>query len=324
MMELLTAAVRAIGPGPWQGPLAELIADKGHQLIHIDGNARKRNTLMVQLPEVPPTDWKIENGRIMIGRAEDLSDTQRQIVFDTLMAFRPWRKGPFRIFGIDVDTEWCSDLKWERIASHLAPLQGRRILDVGSSCGYYLMRMAPAEPRLALGLEPYPPLFCQYALLQRWLKLPQVHCLPVKLEELPPMDGYFDTIFHMGVLYHQRSPHDALKQLAALLRPGGELVLETLVLDGNEDLALCPRDRYAKMRNVFFLPTVPCLEAWLAKAGFTNIRCVDRTWTTIEEQHPTSWINTESLPDFLDPGDSGKTVEGYQAPLRAALIARRR
>jgi tRNA (mo5U34)-methyltransferase len=279
---------------------------------------------MAQLPEVRPSGWGIESGRVVIGRRQDLSDEQRRTLFDILMAFCPWRKGPFEIFGIAVDSEWRSDLKWDRIAPHLAPLRGRRILDVGSSCGYYLMRMAAAEPRLALGLEPYPPLFCQYVLLQRWLQLPQVHCLPLKLEELPAMDGYFDTVFHMGVLYHQRSPHDALKQLAALLRPGGELVLETLVLDGDRDLALCPRERYAKMRNVFFLPTVPCLEAWLAKAGFTDVRCVDRTWTCAEEQRPTPWVNTESLPDFLDAGDSSKTVEGYQAPLRAALIARRR
>jgi tRNA (mo5U34)-methyltransferase len=324
MIALLSAAVAAIGPGPWNQALADLIADKGHQLTCVDGNARRLGALMEQLPKVLPSRRDIESGRIMIGAASDLTEKQRQALFDTLMAFRPWRKGPFNLFGIPVDTEWRSDLKWTRIVPHLAPLQGRRILDVGSSCGYYLMRMAAAAPQLALGLEPYPPFFCQYVLLQRWLQWPQVHCLPLKLEELPPMDGYFDTIFHMGVLYHQRSPHDALKQLAALLRPGGELVLETLVLDGEQDLALCPRDRYAKMRNVFFLPTVPCLEAWLVKAGFEDIRCVDRSWTTIAEQGPTPWVNTESLPDFLDADDPTRTVEGYQAPLRAAFIARRR
>lgn len=324
MIDLLRAAVHAIGPGPWQQDLAELVAGKEHYLTCIDGNVRRLTKLMEQVPDTGPCHMTVGDGRIVIGREEDLSEDERDGLCDILMGYRPWRKGPFRIFGIDVDTEWRSDLKWKRIAPHMAPLHDRRILDVGSSCGYYLMRMADAGPRLALGLEPYPPLFCQYVLLQRWLKLPQVHCLPLKLEEMPPMDGYFDTVFHMGVLYHQRSPHDALKQLASLLRPGGEVVLETLVLDGDEDLALCPRDRYAKMRNVFFLPTVPCLEAWLSKAGFTDIRCIDRTWTTAEEQRPTPWINTESLPDFLDPGDPGKTVEGYQAPLRAAIIATRR
>lgn len=324
MKALLNAAAQAIGPGPWQQPLAEQIAAKHHQLTCVDGNARRLAKLMEQLPATPLCPPTEENGRIVIGREAVLSEKQRQTLYDTLMAFRPWRKGPFSIFGIPVDSEWRSDLKWTRVAPHLAPLEGRRILDVGSSCGYYLLRMAASAPRLALGLEPYPPLFCQFVLLQQWLQLPQVHCLPLKLEELPPMDGYFDTVFHMGVLYHQRSPHDAMKQLAALLRPGGELVLETLILDGEEDLALCPRDRYAKMRNVFFLPTVSTLESWLAKAGFENIRCVDRTWTTVEEQRPTPWVNTESLPDFLNPADPARTVEGYQAPLRAVVMARRR
>lgn len=324
MKQLLNAAVAALGPGPWQEALTALVADKIHELTCVDGNARNRASLQARLPALQPSILDIESGRIVIGAAQDLSGDQRQLLYDTLMGFRPWRKGPFSIFGIPVDSEWRSDLKWARLAPHLGPLQGRRILDVGSSCGYYLLRMAAHEPQLALGLEPYPPLFCQFVLLQHWLHVPQVHCLPLKLEELPPMDGYFDTVFHMGVLYHQRSPHDGLKQLAALLRPGGELVLETLVLDGEQDLALCPRDRYAKMRNVFFLPTVPALESWLAKAGFEAIRCVDRTWTTVEEQHPTPWIISESLPDFLDPGDPGRTVEGYQAPLRAILMARRR
>lgn len=324
MQQELNAALQAIGPGPWQSALADLVAARLHELTCVDGNVRKRSALMAHLPEVAPSVRNIATERIVIGTADDLDATRRQELYETLMAFRPWRKGPFSIFGIPVDSEWRSELKWARVAPHLAPLHGRRILDVGSSCGYYLMRMAAFDPALALGLEPYPPLFCQYLLLQHWLRLPQVHCLPAKLEELPPMDGYFDTVFHMGVLYHQRSPHDALKTLAQLLRPGGELVLETLVLDGDRDLALCPRDRYAKMRNVFFLPTVAALESWLAKAGFEAIRCVDRSWTTEAEQRPTPWVNTESLPDFLDPNDPSRTVEGYQAPLRAVLLARRR
>ena len=34
-------------------------------------------------------------------------------------------------------------------------------------------------------------------------------------------------------------------------------------------------------------------------------------------------MTTESLADFLDPHDSGKTLEGYPAPLRAVLVARK-
>ncbi len=106
-----------------------------------------------------------------------------------------------------------------------------------------------------------------------------------------------------------------------VLRRGGQLVLETLVLEGNDDLALCPDKRYAKMNNVYFLPTVRCLKNWLRRTGFSDIRCVDVTPTTSSEQRKTEWIQTESLTDFLDPADSTRTIEGYPAPVRAILVA---
>ncbi len=257
----------------------------------------------------------LDGDTVRIGAEEDLDPQQREDLREILMEFRHWRKGPFNIFGVEVDSEWRSDLKWNRIKDQIAPLAGRRILDVGSSCGYYLLRMAASRPRVALGLEPYAPFYCQYLLLQRLIGEPNVHCWPLKLEEL---------VFHMGVLSHQRSPIDALKQLAGLLVRGGELVLETLIIEGEGEWAFCPPKRYAKMHNVFFLPTVACLQGWLERAGFENIRCIDQTWTSSEEQRRTEWIKSESLADFLDPDDSRKTAESHPAPLRAVLLANRR
>ncbi len=323
-MDRLLARVEELGLTSWRESLAVLIEEKRHFLTEIDGNARRLLRLLDQLPAAPPSVVDLAAGRIRIGAPQDLPPEQREQFRELLMAFRPWRKGPFDIYGIEVDSEWRSDLKWNRVKDVIAPLAGRRILDVGSSCGYYLFRMAPARPRLALGLEPYAPFYCQYLLLQRLVGQRDVHCLPVKLEELPGLDGCFDTLFHMGVLYHQRSPIDALRQLAGLLRTGGELVLETLVIDGEDETALSPGGRYAKMNNVFFLPTVRCLSGWLVRAGFHRVRCIDRTWTTSEEQRKTAWIKSESLADFLDPADPRRTVEGYPAPLRAVLLAEKR
>ena len=56
----------------------------------------------------------------------------------------------------------------------------------------------------------------------------------------------------MGVLYHRRSPIDHLLELKGCLQTGGELVLETLVIDGGLGEVLVPENRYAKMRNVWF------------------------------------------------------------------------
>ena len=104
---------------------------------------------------------------------------------------------------------------------------------------------------------------------------------------------------------------------------GGELVLETLVVEGDENTALVPEDRYAQMRNVWFLPSVPALERWLRRAGFVDVRCVDVSTTSVDEQRSTDWMRYQSLPDFLDPQDHGRTVEGLPAPMRAVLLARK-
>lgn len=323
-MDRLLQELDSLGWESWRPQLEALLAEKARFIQEVDGNARRLLPLLERLPRVASVEIDLAADTLRIGRAADLDDRQRAELRDILMEFRHWRKGPFNIFGIEVDSEWRSDLKWNRIKDQIAPLAGRRVLDVGSSCGYYLLRMAASRPRLALGLEPYAPFYCQYLLLQRLIGEPSVHCWPLKLEELPAMSGCFDSVFHMGVLSHQRAPIDALKQLAGLLRRGGELVLETLISEGEGEWAFCPPERYAKMHNVFFLPTIACLKGWLRRAGFDNIRCIDQTWTSTKEQRRTEWIKSESLADFLDPADPRKTVEGHQAPLRAVLLAERR
>ena len=125
----------------------------------------------------------------------------------------------------------------------------------------------------------------------------------------------------MGVLYHRKSPLDHISQLRAQLVNGGELVLETLVVDGDENTVLVPMDRYAKMKNVYFIPSVAALIHWLQKTGFKNVRCVDVAVTSLEEQRKTDWLENESLIDFLDPADHSKTIEGYPAPKRAVILA---
>jgi tRNA (mo5U34)-methyltransferase len=106
-----------------------------------------------------------------------------------------------------------------------------------------------------------------------------------------------------------------------LLAHDGQLVVETLVLVEKGDTVLNPPGRYAKMNNVYAIPTVTRLEKWLRKAGYRRIRCVDVTPTTLDEQRPTEWINSESLDAFLDPRHPGLTVEGHPAPVRAVLLA---
>ena len=286
-------------------------------------NARTQafDRLFDQLPTAKPSRIDLDQDWVTIGGPEDLTAVQTEHITEVLTGLKPWRKGPFNLFGIRIDSEWNSALKWRRIVPHIHPLQNRKVLDVGSSNGYYLFRMAEAKPRLLLGIEPYSVYYYQFLALQRYLDLPGIYSLPLKLEDLPAMNQWFDTIFCMGILYHRRSPLDTLSQMKGMLAKGGQLILETLIIPGQEDTALFPRDRYARMRNVFFLPTVNCLQNWLERCGFKRIQCVDITPTTINEQRKTPWIDSESLDACLDPRDDKRTVEGYPAPIRAVIVA---
>jgi tRNA (mo5U34)-methyltransferase len=290
----------------------------------IYGNDRKAHTYLAMiegLPAVDPSAIDLDRGRIRIGQSQDLDTDDQRAMREALKIMIPWRKGPFDVFGIQVDSEWVSSLKWDRVRPHLAPLKGRRILDIGSSCGYYMFRMCADKPALILGIEPYLTFYFQFQLLQRYIRAARVFTLPLRLESFPVINGFFDTVFCMGILYHQRDPLQRLKKIRSMLDRKGQLVLETLVLDADGDAVLQPPGRYAKMNNVFHIPTVAYLEKWLHAAGYSDIHCVDITPTTLAEQRATDWINSESLEDFLDPENRRLTIEGHPAPVRAVVLA---
>ncbi|MDR5868183.1 tRNA 5-methoxyuridine(34)/uridine 5-oxyacetic acid(34) synthase CmoB [Halomonas koreensis] len=256
----------------------------------------------------------------------DLDASRRRQGENLLRALAPWRKGPYRLGGVTIDTEWRSDWKWQRVAPHLAPLAGRRVLDVGGGNGYHAWRMAGAGAGFVLVIDPSPRFYWQFQAVRHFVGEADggaVHFLPVGIEDVPADLGFFDTVFSMGVLYHRPSPLEHLAQLRAALRPGGELVLETLVVEGDATTVLLPGERYAAMPNVYFLPSSAALGTWLERAGFANVRVVDEADTSLDEQRATDWMTFQSLADFLDPDDPTRTREGHPAPRRAVLIAER-
>jgi tRNA (mo5U34)-methyltransferase len=241
---------------------------------------------------------------------------------ELLLRLCPWRKGPFALGETDIDAEWRSDLKWARVKDAIGPLEGHSVLDVGCGNGYYALRMREAGAGSVVGIDPTLLYVVQFLAVARFLDADKVHVLPLRLCELPAGPRAFDTVFSMGVLYHQRSPLDHLRQLRQQLLPGGQLVLETLYLPGEEACARTPPGRYARMRNVWLLPTVPELETWLRRTGFTGVTVADRSVTTTDEQRSTPWMNFDSLREALDPEDPERTVEGWPAPRRVVVIAK--
>ncbi len=278
----LYADLARIGLSSWQEPLAPLIRDRLSDRAHGDLG-----------------QWR----EIVAALGHDPAATR-----SLLMGLSPWRKGPFDFGDFEIDAEWRSDLKWARFEDDISPLDGRRVLDVGCGNGYYAMRMRDAGASMVIGIDPTILFVCQFAAIKKLLGVTSAHVLPLRLEDLPAGPAVFDTTFSMGVLSHRKDPAAHLDALRQTLRPGGELVLETLIYPVPEDLEFQPEGRYANMRNIWRLPSQAALDRWLAGSGFTGARVVDVTMTTVEEQRATEWMTFHSLSDALDPNDPAKTI----------------
>ena len=303
----------------WAALLPEQISNGLNESRY--GDLPRWKEALAALPSLTPSGICLDSSRV--GATGDISDLQRSTLEQALTGLHPWRKGPFELFGVHIDTEWRSDWKWDRLKDAIAPLTGRTVLDIGCGSGYHCWRMRGAGAELVAGIDPTPLFIVQYFALQFYLQDFAVAVLPMGIEHLPEKLAAFDTVFSMGILYHRRSPFDHLLQLRDALRPGGELVLETLVVDGELGHTLVPEGRYSKMGNVWFIPSTATLESWLRKAGFRDIQLVDVSTTTTDEQRSTDWMQFHSLADFLHPDDPSLTVEGYPAPKRAVLIAQK-
>ena len=307
----------------WANSLPGDITAKLSELKH--GDLKRWLDLLQDLPEVENLVFDCTQNVITLSGTVLEKASHDQFV-DILKGLKPWRKGPYNLFNIELDTEWRSDLKWQRIEPHLN-LENKTVLDVGCANGYFGWRALGAGAKSVLGIDPGWLFITQFLLLNHYaqpLKMSGKHTLlPYRLEDLPGNLAYFDCVFSMGVLYHRRSVFDHLFELKGCLKPGGELVLETLVIPEEYGEVLVPLDRYARMRNVWFLPNTPILCDWLARAGFTDIRPIDESITTLKEQRKTEWLDSQSLESCLDPQNPKLTIEGYPAPRRAIILARR-
>jgi tRNA (mo5U34)-methyltransferase len=238
------------------------------------------------------------------------------------MELHPWRKGPLRLAGLKIETEWRSDWKWDRIAPHI-DLRAQRVLDIGSGNGYFGLRMLGAGAKFVVGIDPTILFVMQWLACRHFSGEIPNYVLPLAVEELPDIPVGLDTVFSMGVLYHRKDPAHHLKRIQSMLKNGGTMVLETLVLPkSRKEALLVPGSRYARMRNVWAIPGTKRLLSWVREAGFRTAQVVDLTPTTTLEQKTTDWMRFESLEQALDPLDRSVTVEGLPAPVRAMVIAR--
>jgi len=294
---------------------------KIEEATEINADILKWQRAIKNFPQIIPSKIDFSKDTIKIGSENDCSNEKRAQLKKSLLELRPWRKGPYNLFGNFIDTEWRSDWKWNRLKNHITPLKNKNILDVGCGNGYHCWRILGEGARNVIGIDPFMLSLYQFKAINHYIKNNSLCLLPLRMEDFPQNTKYFNTVFSMGVFYHRRSQVDHLFELRDALQSKGELVLETLIIDGNRGEVLVPEGRYAQMRNIWFIPSILTLESWLKKCGFIDIRVVDITPTTIEEQRTTEWMTFESLKNFLSPADLTKTIEGYPAPKRAIFIS---
>ena len=274
---------------------------------------------ILALPSPSSVEIKLGNSVEII--TSGLTDEDEKNIYNSAKLMHPWRKGPFQLSKTFIDSEWRSNLKYDLLRPHFN-LKDKIVGDIGCNNGYYLFRMMEDNPKRLVGFDPSAIPFCQFKFLNHFIQSDIVFEL-LGVEHVEFYEHKFDTLFCLGVLYHRADPIGMLKSLYKGLNQDGELILDTFMIDGEEDICLTPRDRYSKMNNIYFIPTVSALKNWCYRAGFEEIEVLAMVKTEHEEQRKTEWIQTQSLNDFLDKNDQNKTVEGYPAPKRVYIKAKK-
>ena len=280
-------------------------------------NIRPYQEAIKVLPEYKNVEVSL--GDVVEIQIDNLSDAEAAQIRETALLMKPWRKGPFRINELFIDSEWQSQIKYNLLEPHFN-LEDKIVGDIGCNNGYYLFRMLSQKPKKLIGFDPSAIYYSQFMFLDHFIKSGIVYEL-LGVEHVEFYEHKFDTLFCLGVLYHRSDPVAMLKSLFKGLNKGGELILDTFMIDGEEEMCLTPRDRYSKIPNIYFVPTVNALKNWCLRAGFESVEVLEIMKTDLNEQRKTEWIDTQSLEDFLDPDDPEKTVEGYPAPKRVYIKA---
>lgn len=318
--EKLFSILNSLDQAHWSKKLREILQKT--QKIKKHGHIKIWKNAINGLPIKEKSNVTLNKSVISVKNIE-LNDTEKEITKNILKKLRPWRKGPFSVDDIFIDSEWKSNMKWDRVKSMVSPLDDKTVLDVGCGNGYYSFRMIGEGAKLVIGIDPSDLFMMQFRAITHFINPIQVYLLRLRLQDLPNNKSLFDTIFSMGILYHQKSHHRHLSKCSSLLKPGGELVLETIIFPGMNNFINSGNQRYSQMRNVWYLPNLNELMTWLKMAGFTEIKLGSINRTSIDEQRSTEWMTTQSLIDGLDPKNHDLTIEGYPAPHRIVIVCKK-
>ena len=264
----------------------------------------------------------IEGDRVRFGSAEDLNEEEAERVGESLKAFLPWKKGPYEIFGHAIDSEWRSDIKWQRILPYLGEVKDTVVADIGCHNGYYMYHLRALGAKNVIGFEPMPINYFNHQLMQNIYPTPEISLELFGVEHVDLFPESFDLILCMGILYHHTDPIGLLRKMRIALKPKGRIMIDCQGISGDDCISLTPTNRYAGATGVWFLPTMSCLQNWIRRAGFSQQIPFYSAPLDSHEQRATPWANVKSLKDFLNPEDKTHTIEGHPAPWRHYIMVK--
>lgn len=278
---------------------------------------------LAKLRFFPSKHLHFASSAITIGTPSELNAEEQKNLQEFLHLFKPWKKGPFNIFGNYIDAEWRSDWKWDRILAHCSKLEGKTIADIGCHNGYYMYRMAHYKPNLVVGFEPVVKHLLCFEFMQKYVQAPNLVMEPLGVEHIDLFPNFFDLMFCLGILYHHTDPVGLLRKMHSSLKPGGQIIIDCQGIETEDSVAFVPSGSYAGSKGMWFLPSLSCLLNWIKRSGFKNPVCFYRAPLSVEEQRRTTWAPIKSLADFLSPTDQTKTIEGHPRPWRFYVKAKR-
>jgi tRNA (mo5U34)-methyltransferase len=303
-------------PNADQKKIQDLLQEKAHWLAQGKKGVERFRLPYESVKHIRAEQYDFSGDAVKLGSPDELSGQDREKVYKAMRDFMPWRKGPFEVFGIEIDAEWRSERKWNRALPELPDLRGKVVADIGCNNGYYMFRMAPYAPKLVIGFEPYLQHYYTFKTLNGFAGSKNLVCELLGVEHIALFRKSFDVVFLMGILYHRSSPVEVLREIRTAMQPGGVLIVESQGIPGKEPWALFPGQRYAKVPGTYFVPTEACLANWLSRAGFTEVKIFHKHPMSSQEQRRTEWMVFESYADFIDKDNPSLTMEGYPAPIR--------
>jgi len=287
------------------------------------GNLKKWKDILNLLPDSNSNYTDYSGSHIKLGEKSSLGSDDKKKLQHLLLNLSPWRKGPFNICGVNVDSEWRSDYKWERLKSFLPNITNMRVGDLGCSNGYYSYKLLGLNPELVVGMDKTALYVFQFLATKHFAKqIQKLLILPCSAEEFDSKNMDFNLILSMGILYHTKDYANHMEAVKKLMKKNGYLILETIISSSKKNINIDKGQTYAGMKNIGTIFGKDNLIKILKNKGFNNIECVNENFTSSIEQRTTKWMQGRSFKDFLLP--NGNTIEGYPPVCRAIFVAQKK